>query len=134
MLNVKINSNVTKSNDINKIYDFISQNENFKFKILVIEPIFKDYLKLTNNKKILSIIKNLNKTIDFISKGTSYDENDPTTLIDDFSADLIDELFTYKSDFIDNFIKNDKNACEYVLKMVANNNRNNVSIVETDKF
>lgn len=134
MLNVKINSNVTKSNDINDIYDFIIQNEQFDFKIMVIEPIFKDYLKLTNNKKILAIIKNLNKTIDFINKGTSYDENDPSALIDDFSADLTDSLLTYKSDFIDNLIKNNKNACEYVLKMIADNNRNNVSIVETDKF
>ena len=128
MLSVKVNSNVTQSKDINDIYSFVVQNTKYPFETRVIEPIFKDYLKLTQNKKVLAIIENLNKTINFISKGLNKDG----ALIDDFSADLTDSLITYKSDFISNMILSDKKACEYVLKMLASSNK--IALVETEKY
>lgn len=128
MLNVKVNASVAKSNNINDIYSFVIKNMKYPFETKTIEPIFKDYLKLTNNKKELSIIKSLNKTINFIGNGLNSDG----ALIDDFSADLIDNLITYKIDLINNLILSNKNACEYVLKMLASKNK--ISLVETDKY
>lgn len=128
MLNVKVNASVAKSNNINDIYSFVIKNMKYPFEIKTIEPIFKDYLKLTDNKKELSIIKNLNKTINFIANGLNSDG----ALVDNFSADLTDGLITYKIDLINNLILSDKNACEYVLKMLASKNK--IALVETDKY